>query len=95
MNGRYVHSERLVALFLFAVLLFNPPLLQIFDSQSTVFGFPVLYLYLFIVWAILIGLLALIIESSSDQSDQEDQTDQDTLVETETRGQRRAEGSEP
>lgn len=73
MNGRYLPSERLIALFLFAVLLFNPPLILIFDSRSTVSGFPVLYLYLFIAWAILIALLALISEFSAGRSDEADQ----------------------
>ena len=72
MNGRYVQSERLVALFLFAVLLFNPPLLLIFDSDSTVFGFPSLYLYLFVVWGVLIVLLALVIESSNEPQSEAD-----------------------
>ncbi len=64
MNGRHLPSERLVALFCFAVLLFNPPLLSIFDTPASYAGVPVLYLYLFVAWAALIALLALIIEMS-------------------------------
>ena len=73
MNGRYIQSERLIALFLFAVLLFTPPLILIFDSNSTVLGFPALYLYLFIAWGILITLLALIIEFSIHQPDESEE----------------------
>jgi len=91
MNGRYVQSERLVALFLFAVLLFTPPLILIFDSNSTVVGFPALYLYLFIAWGILIALLALIIEFSSHQPDE---AEQDHVAEDEVGGWQRTEGSE-
>jgi len=65
MNSRYLPSERLVALFLLAVLLLNPPLLLIFDSPSSVAAIPSLYVYLFAVWAVLIGLLALITEFSA------------------------------
>ncbi len=73
MNGRYLPSERLVSLFLFAVLLFSPPLILIFDSRSIVAGFPVLYLYLFIAWAILIVLLALVSELSFGPEDHPEQ----------------------
>ena len=52
----------MVGLFLLALLLLNPPLLLIFDRPSTAAGFPVLYLYLFAAWAILIALLAIVTE---------------------------------
>ncbi|MEM6497984.1 MAG: hypothetical protein AAF709_14840 [Pseudomonadota bacterium] len=91
MNGRYVQSERLVALFLFSVLLFTPPLILIFDSQSTVLGFPALYLYLFIAWGILIALLALIIEFSTYQADE---AEQEHLAEGDVSGWQKTEGSE-
>ena len=57
-------SERLVALFLLAVLFFNPPLLSIFNIAEFALGIPVLYLYLFLAWAVLILLMALTIESA-------------------------------
>jgi hypothetical protein len=56
--------ERLLALFLFGVLFFTPPFLSIFNSPERVFGIPFLYLYLFTAWALLILLLALVIERS-------------------------------
>jgi hypothetical protein len=61
-----IASERLVALFILGVLLFSPPFLLIFDNSATVMGIPVLYLYLFVAWAALIGLLALAIEKMED-----------------------------
>ena len=57
-------SERLVALCLLGFLLFNYPLLAVFNVQATVFGIPVLYAYVFLVWALLIALMALVIERS-------------------------------
>lgn len=51
-------GERLVALFILGVVCLSPPLMLIFDSQTRVFGVPLLYLYLFGIWAILIILLA-------------------------------------
>jgi hypothetical protein len=56
-------GDRLVALFLFGCLALSPPLLAIFGTDAFVAGIPLLYLYLFAVWAILILLLALIIEA--------------------------------
>ena len=55
-------GQRLVALFLLGVLLFNYPLLSLFAGSERVLGIPVLYLYLFTAWIALIGLMALIIE---------------------------------
>lgn len=55
-------GQRLVALFLLGVLLFNYPLLSLFAGGGQLFGIPVLHLYLFSAWAALIGLMALIVE---------------------------------
>ena len=54
--------QRLAALFLLGCLLFNYPLLQLFARDSTIFGMPLLYCYIFGAWAALIGLIALVIE---------------------------------
>ena len=51
--------ERLVALFMLGALLLTPPLLIVFNQAIRVFGVPTLYLYLFVVWAALIALVAL------------------------------------
>ncbi len=51
-------KERAVALFLFGLLAFNPPLLSIFSKPLFVFGIPLLYLYLFFVWAGFVLLVA-------------------------------------
>jgi hypothetical protein len=53
-------SERLVALALFGFLLFNYPLLSLFSTEDTVLGVPLLYVYLFASWGLLIGLMALV-----------------------------------
>jgi uncharacterized membrane protein len=55
-------GDRLVALFLFGCLALSPPLLAIFSAETVVASIPLLFFYLFTVWAILIVLLALIIE---------------------------------
>ena len=57
-------SQRLVALFLLGGLLFNYPLLALFNITAQAFGIPALYAYIFFSWALLIGLLALVIERS-------------------------------
>jgi hypothetical protein len=54
-------SPRLVAAAFLGFLAFNYPLLSLFDSDSRVAGIPALYAYLFAAWAVLIGLLALIV----------------------------------
>ncbi len=64
MTRSAIKSRRLVVLFLFGMLLFNYPLLALFNRPAEAFGIPVLYAYIFGVWALLIGLLALVIERS-------------------------------
>jgi len=55
-------GPRLIGLFLLGCLLFNYPLLALFNVQGRVFGVPLLYAYLFSAWALLIGLAAYIVE---------------------------------
>ena len=55
-------GQRLVGLFLLGCLLFNYPLLALFNARVTVFGVPLLYAYLFAAWALLIALVAVIME---------------------------------
>ena len=55
-------GQRLLALGFLGFLLFNYPLLGIFNSDRTIGGIPLLYAYLFIAWALLIGLLAIVAE---------------------------------
>ena len=59
-------GQRLAALFLLGFLLFNYPILTLFAGSSHVFGVPVLYFYVFAVWALLIGLMALAVEKGDD-----------------------------
>jgi len=56
-----VRNERLIALFLFGLLLFNYPLLAMFNAATLVLGVPKLYLYLFVAWAALIAGAGLIL----------------------------------
>lgn len=57
-------SQRLLALFAAGALLFNFPLLALWDRDVSVFGVPLFPAALFIGWAVLIVLLALLIEGS-------------------------------
>jgi hypothetical protein len=61
-SAQGLKAERLVALFLAGWIAFNPPILGLFGMPVTVFGLPLLYLYLFVGWAGLIALAALIVE---------------------------------
>jgi len=55
-------GQRLVAVFIAGVLLLNFPLLSLFDGQATLFGWPLLHVYLFGVWSVLIAVVAWIVE---------------------------------
>ncbi len=51
-------TERYAALLILAALLFNPPIVSIFNSPQLILGVPILYLYLFAAWSLIIGLNA-------------------------------------
>jgi predicted permease len=59
-----VKGQRLVVVFLLGVVLFNYPLLALFNRTADIAGVPVIYVYIFGAWALLIGLAALVIERS-------------------------------
>lgn len=62
MNKLNVKGERLIALFLLGNVLFNYPVLALFNRPDTVFGIPVLYAYVFGAWALFIVLLARVVD---------------------------------
>ncbi len=53
-------SRRLFALFLLGCLLLNYPILSLFSLPAFLFGIPLLYLYLFAVWAFLILMIVFV-----------------------------------
>jgi hypothetical protein len=55
-------SQRFVALCMLGLLLFNYPILALFNVSGTFFGVPILYAYIFIAWAALIALMALVVD---------------------------------
>ena len=55
-------EPRFVALCMLGLVLFNFPVLALFNVGGTVFGVPVLYAYIFAAWALLIALMALLAE---------------------------------
>lgn len=62
-------SQRLLALFAVGALLFNFPLLALWDRDVSVFGVPLFPAALFIVWALLIAALAWLTEG--DEADRD------------------------
>jgi hypothetical protein len=61
-----VKGQRLAALFLLGCLLFNYPLLSLFAGPATLAGLPLLFVYLFFVWACLIALMAVVLERGEE-----------------------------
>jgi hypothetical protein len=56
-------AHRFVALCMLGFLLFNYPILALFNVTGTIFGVPLLYAYIFVAWALLIALMAFVAES--------------------------------
>jgi hypothetical protein len=60
-----VKGQRLVALCMLGVLLFNYPMLALFNVAATVFGIPVLYAYIFTAWSLLTACMAYVVENKA------------------------------
>lgn len=58
-------GQRLVAVFLTGALLFNFPVLSLFDSPEPWLGLPPLWVFLFAAWAALLVLIAWIVERAN------------------------------
>ncbi len=52
----------LIVLAISGGLALNYPLLSLFDRDASVFGIPLQFMHLFVVWALLIGGIALLVE---------------------------------
>ncbi|MGD9833098.1 MAG: hypothetical protein AB7U92_10145 [Piscinibacter sp.] len=65
MQTRLLH-QRLAGLFALALLLFNFPLIALWDRDVTLLGVPLFPAALFLVWALLIAALAWLMERGRD-----------------------------
>lgn len=55
-------EQRFIALCMLGLVLFNFPVLALFNVDATVLGVPLLYAYLFAAWAFLVALMAYVAE---------------------------------
>lgn len=62
MQHSSLSGQRLVVIFMVGVFLFNYPILSLFDRSASLFDAPLVFVYLFAVWAALIGLMAWVVE---------------------------------
>jgi hypothetical protein len=65
-------NKRLVGLFLLGCVLFNYPLLSLFNLKTMIFGVPLLFFYVFTGWTLLILLAALVTKTRSRPSSKPD-----------------------
>jgi hypothetical protein len=63
MNNFENKGQRFVALCMLGMLLFNYPVLALFNVSGTILGVPTLYAYVFAAWAALIALMARVAET--------------------------------
>ena len=61
-----VKGQRLVALFLLGWLMLNYPLLDLVAGDGMAAGVPIVYAYLFLVWAMFIVMMTLVVEFGPD-----------------------------
>lgn len=68
MNPDAPKFKRLIGTFLLGCLLFNYPILSLFNRTAASPGIPLLFLYIFISWAVIIALIALFSRSDKNHS---------------------------
>ncbi|WP_264558706.1 hypothetical protein [Flavobacterium sp. N2270] len=56
------HQQKLVVLSLLLLVLFNLPIILLFDSSDSLFGLPIIYVYIFSVWLFLVLISLIIVE---------------------------------
>ena len=66
MNSSGITRQRLAAVFLLGCALLNYPLLSLFNKSGEIFDVPLLFIYIFAAWAVLIALMAYVIEKRRD-----------------------------
>lgn len=66
-----LRPERVLAIAALAAILFLQPFLGIFDkgANETWAGVPVLFVYIFIAWALVVGLTAFVMEQRAEAED--------------------------
>ena len=67
MESKNRKSMQLVGVFFLGCVLFNYPILTLFNIEVFVMGLPLFYLSLFAVWAVLIALILLITKTGRKQ----------------------------
>ena len=55
-------GQRMIALCMLGCVLFNFPVLALFNVPGTLFGVPLVYAYIFLAWALLIALMGWVVE---------------------------------
>lgn len=68
-NGESKRLEKLIALAVAAALALNYPILHLFSGASFVFGLPLLYLYLFLVWVVVIACIGWVMSKHGPERD--------------------------
>ncbi|WP_338378697.1 hypothetical protein [uncultured Flavobacterium sp.] len=53
------HQQKLIVLSIGLLIAFNIPIVLLFDTSTPLFGFPIIYIYIFSIWilSILVSLL--------------------------------------
>ena len=62
--SRRSRTPRLAAAAVLALLLFNYPFLALFDLDVRVLGVPLLWMYLFTAWALVVALVAWLVRDT-------------------------------
>ncbi len=68
MTPESIRGRRLVGLFLLGFVLFNYPIVSLFNIEAALFGIPVLYYYCFCAWLLVIVLIRYVTRNQTRHS---------------------------
>jgi hypothetical protein len=65
-------GQKLFFLFLLFLVLFSFPVMSIFNKGKLFLGLPVLFVYLFFSWSVLIGLMYYLLRDNRDKTESDE-----------------------
>lgn len=60
--------QKLIGIFALAILLFNFPIVDLFSGKGRIFSMPLLYVYIFFSWALIILLTFWVSKTPKDKN---------------------------
>jgi hypothetical protein len=65
-------EQKLIFISILFLILFNFPMLSIFNVEGSVNGIPTMYMYVFLVWILFIGIIFSVLRKEGKESEKDE-----------------------